>query len=618
MKAFAIDSYKSALHEAEVPEPTVGELDVLVDVRAASVNQLDVKILEGEFKQILPYKVPLILGHDLAGVVTAIGAKVTRFAIGDEVYGKARDHHIGTFAEKIAVNEADLALKPMSTTFEEAASLPLVALTAWQSLVELGNVQPGQKVLIHAGAGGVGTMAIQLAKHLGAFVATTASARNADQLTALGADLVIDYRTDDFSTVLSDYDFVLDSLGGENLEKSLHVLKRGGIAVGISGPPTPSFAKAAGVNPVLRLAITGLSAKIRGLAKKLGVTYEFLFMRASGEQLTAIASLVDAGHLRPVVGKAFTFDQTPDAMAALAKGGVPGKIVVSRAGSVGEAPPVVTAYAQAPAKTLTVGSDTFAYRELGPDGAVPVIFFGHLAATLDNWDPRIVDAIAQHRHVITFDQLGVGASSGKVPATLEEAAADAYRFITGLGYSTVDVLAFSMGGMIAQDLAVAHPELVRKLVLTGTGPRGGKDMDKVVGTTYWDVLRATLSGKDSKVFLFFNRNDTGKAAARAYLDRLKERAFDRDAPITLSSFRTQLTAIARYGSSAPSDLSVIAGPTLIANGDNDRMVPSVLSKDLHRRLANSTLVIYPDSGHGGIFQYHEQFAPLASEFLKES
>ncbi|MFZ2163971.1 MAG: alpha/beta fold hydrolase [Propionibacteriaceae bacterium] len=618
MKAFIIDSYKSALHEAQVPEPTVGDLDVLVDVRAASVNPLDVKIAEGVFKTSLAYRMPLILGHDLAGVVAAVGSKVTRFAVGDEVYAKAADFHIGTFAERIAVAEADLALKPASLTFEEAASLPLVALTSWQALVVIGNVSPGQRVLIHAGAGGLGSQAIQLAKHLGAFVATTASARNSDELKALGADLVIDYRSQDFSTLLSDYDVVLDSLGGETLDKSLRILKRGGIVVSVSGPVTPKTAATMGLNPILRLAVTALSAKIRRLARKLGVRYEFLFMSANGQQLSDIARLVDAGALRPVVGKVFPFSETPDAMAALIKGGIPGKIVTTRAGSLSEAQPVVTNYAQAPAKTLTVGSDTFAYRELGPAGAVPVIFFGHLAATLDNWDPRIVDAIAQHRHVITFDQLGVGASSGKVPATLEEAAADAYRFITGLGYSTVDVFAFSMGGMVAQDLAVAHPDLVRKLVLTGTGPRGGKDMDKVVGTTYWDVLRATLSGKDSKEFLFFSRNAAGKAAAGAYLDRLKERTFDRDAPIALSSFRTQLNAIARYGRSAPSDLSVIAGPTLIANGDNDRMVPSVLSEDLHRRLANSTLVIYPDSGHGGIFQYHEQFAPLASEFLKES
>ena len=278
--------------------------------------------------------------------------------------------------------------------------------------------------------------------------------------------------------------------------------------------------------------------------------------------------------------------------------------------------PIITSYAAAPAKTIAVGRDTFAYRELGPAEEIPVIFFCHLAATLDNWDPRIVDAIAQHRHVITFDQLGVGASSGSVPDTLEEAAEDAYRFITALGYSTIDVFSFSMGGMIAQDLAVAHPGLVRKLVLTGTGPRGGKDMDKVVATTYWDVLRATVTRRDSKEFLFFNQDAEGKAAGRAFLARLAERTTDRDKPIALKAFQTQLKAIARYGRSAPSDLSTIQGPTLIANGDNDRMVPSVLSHDLHRRLKDSELIIYPNSGHGGIFQHHERFAPVAAEFLR--
>ncbi|MBU5422170.1 alpha/beta hydrolase [Cellulomonas hominis] len=277
--------------------------------------------------------------------------------------------------------------------------------------------------------------------------------------------------------------------------------------------------------------------------------------------------------------------------------------------------PVVTSYTEAPACTIRAGGDTFAYRELGLTGGVPVVFFVHLAGTLDNWDPRIVDAVAAHRHVITFDQLGVGASSGTVRGTLEEAADDAYTFITALGYDTIDIFSFSMGGMIAQDLVVKHPGLVRRLVLTGTGPRGGKDIDKVVGTTYWDTLRATLTRSDPKEFLFFNRDPEGKRAAKAFVARLKERTVDRDKDIKLAAFRTQLKAIQRYGRSAPSDLSVITHPTLIANGDNDRMVPSVLSEDLHRRISGSELIIYPNSGHGGIFQYHEQFAPVAVDFL---
>jgi len=277
--------------------------------------------------------------------------------------------------------------------------------------------------------------------------------------------------------------------------------------------------------------------------------------------------------------------------------------------------PVITSYAAAPARTVTTAGTTYAYRELGPQGGIPVVFFVHLAATLDNWDPRIVDAIAKNRHVITFDQRGVGASTGKVPRTIEEAADHAYEFVTALGFDTIDVFSFSMGGMIAQDLIVKHPDLVRRLVLTGTGPRGGKDIDKVIGVTYWDILRATLTRSDPKEFLFFNRNDAGKLAGKAFVKRLGERTADRDKEIGITAFRTQLKAIARYGRSAPSDLSRFTQPTLIANGDHDRMVPSVLSEDLHHRIKGSELIIYPDSGHGGVFQYHEKFAPVAAEFL---
>lgn len=280
--------------------------------------------------------------------------------------------------------------------------------------------------------------------------------------------------------------------------------------------------------------------------------------------------------------------------------------------------PVITSYAHAPAKSIAVGDITYAYRELGPKEDIPVIFFVHLAATLDNWDPRIVDPIAEKRHVITFDQRGIGASTGVVPSTIEEAADHAYEFITALGYDEVDIFSFSMGGMIAQDLVVKHPSLVRRLVLAGTGPRGGKDMDKVVGTTYWDLLRAAVTRSDPKEFLFFNRDDRGKRAAKAFVARLSERTVDRDTSISLKAFQTQLKAIQRYGRSAPSDLSKLTQPTLIANGDNDRMVPSVLSTDLHRRIAGSELVMYSDSGHGGIFQYHHQFAPVAVEFLTRS
>lgn len=276
---------------------------------------------------------------------------------------------------------------------------------------------------------------------------------------------------------------------------------------------------------------------------------------------------------------------------------------------------VITSYALAPARTIDAGGITYAYRELGPKGGIPVVFFVHLAGTLDNWDPRIVDAIAQNRHVITFDNRGVGSSTGSVPDSVEAMADDACTFIKALGFDTIDIFSFSLGGMVAQDLVVKHPELVRRLVLTGTGPRGGKDMDKVVGVTYYDILRATLTRSDPKEFLFFNRNATGKPAAKAFIKRLQERTIDRDTDMPLKGFRTQLKAIQKFGRSAPSDLSKLTQPTLIANGDNDRMVPTVLSEDLHRRIKNSTLVIYPDSGHGGIFQFHEKFAPVAAEFL---
>jgi len=329
MRAFVVTKYKEPLREADVPEPIVGAHDVLVRVEAAGLNPLDEKIRAGEFKQILRYKLPLIPGNDVAGTVIRVGAGVRGFKPGDEVYARPGQDRIGTFAERIAVAEGDLALKPASVSMHEAGSLPLVALTAWQALVERGRVRPGQNVLIHAGAGGVGSIAIQLAKHLGASVATTASGSNADFVRELGADTVIDYRTQDFEQRLAGYDLVLDSLGGENLEKSLRVLGPGGKAIGIAGPPDPAFAREAGLNPLLRLVIAGLSGKIRRQAKKLGVTYEFLFVRASGDQLRQITALVDQGAVRPVVARVFGFDQTPQALQSLSQGGIRGKAVIT-------------------------------------------------------------------------------------------------------------------------------------------------------------------------------------------------------------------------------------------------------------------------------------------------
>ncbi|MCR1160793.1 alpha/beta hydrolase [Paenarthrobacter sp. UW852] len=272
-------------------------------------------------------------------------------------------------------------------------------------------------------------------------------------------------------------------------------------------------------------------------------------------------------------------------------------------------------YLQVPAKTVTAGGVTYAYREMGPKGGVPVVFLIHLAGTMDNWDPRIIDPIAAKHHVITFSNRGVGVSTGTVPDSIDSMADDAATFIQALGYQQVDLFGFSLGGMIAQSLVLKHPGLVRKLVLAGTGPAGGEGIQKIMGTTYYDVLRGSLTRQDPKEFLFFNRNATGKPAARAFINRLKERTTNREAPIKLSAFQTQLKAIRRWGLSPSVDLGVITQPTLIANGDNDRMVPSVLSSDMHRRIPGSELVIYPDSGHGGIFQFHDRFVPVVLEFL---
>jgi len=251
------------------------------------------------------------------------------------------------------------------------------------------------------------------------------------------------------------------------------------------------------------------------------------------------------------------------------------------------------------------------------DGDDPAIVAKAIVAAATDPKPKLryTDPIAQEYHVIAFDNRGVGASTGQVPDSVEAMADDAYTFIRALGFDTVDVFSFSLGGMVAQALVVKHPDLVRKLILTGTGPAGGRDIDKVAGTTYLDILRAALTRSDPKEFLFFNRNATGKPAARAFVNRLKEPTVDRDAPITVKALQTQLKAIKKWGRSAPADLSKITEPTLIANGDNDRMVPSVLSEDLHRRIPGSELIIFPDSGHGGIFQFHDKFAPIAVQFL---
>jgi NADPH:quinone reductase-like Zn-dependent oxidoreductase len=330
MKAFILDSYGSnkRLRLGAMPAPALGDQDVLVEVRAASVNPLDSKIRAGEFKLILPYRLPLVLGNDLAGVVVRVGAKVRGFKPGDEVYARPDKDRIGTFAELIAMNEANVAMKPKNLTMEEAASIPLVALTAWQALVEIGKLKKGQKVLIHAGSGGVGTVAIQLAKHLGATVATTTSGANADFVKGLGADIVIDYRKDDFETILEGYDVVLNSLGKDTLEKSLSVLKPGGKLISISGPPDAQFAKANGLSWLLQQMTRILSFGIRRKSKHRRVSYSFLFMRASGEQLSKITALIEGGVIRPVIDRVFQFEATNEALAYVETGHSKGKVVV--------------------------------------------------------------------------------------------------------------------------------------------------------------------------------------------------------------------------------------------------------------------------------------------------
>lgn len=331
MRAFTVDRYGKTgndLRAANVPEPEVRENDVLVQIHAAGVNVLDAKIRAGEFKLILPYRLPLILGNDVAGVVVQVGARVRKFKPGDEVYARPDKDRIGTFAEFIAIHEDDLAAKPKNLTMEEAASVPLVGLTAWQALIEIAALRKGQKVFIHAGSGGVGTFAIQLAKHLGATVATTTSAANIDLVTSLGADIVIDYRKEDFETVLHDYDVVLNSLDNATLRKSLRVLKPGGKLISISGPPDPAFARESDITWILRPVMRVLSHQIRTAAKRRGISYSFLFMRASGAQLRDITSLIESEIIQPVMDRVFPFESTNEALAHVEKGRTKGKVVI--------------------------------------------------------------------------------------------------------------------------------------------------------------------------------------------------------------------------------------------------------------------------------------------------
>ena len=275
----------------------------------------------------------------------------------------------------------------------------------------------------------------------------------------------------------------------------------------------------------------------------------------------------------------------------------------------------LTTYRDAPTRMVSAAGADFAYRELGPDTGVPVILLTHLAAVLDNWDPRVVDGIAARHRVIAFDNRGVGASTGSTPATIEAMAADAVAFIRALRFDRVDLLGFSMGGMVAQVIAHDEPHLVRKLILAGTGPAGGEGITRVTRLSHLDTVRGLLTLQDPKQFLFFTRTAAGRRAGKAFLGRLKERTDDRDKRLSPLSYAAQLRAIHRWGKQQPMDLSVIQQPALIANGESDRMVPTNNSVDLANRLPHSDLKIYPDAGHGGIFQYHEEFVGAVLEFL---
>lgn len=331
MKAFTVKKYgkKEILHLTNVSEPTINENEVLVQIHSAGVNLLDSLVRNGEFKIFLPYKTPFILGHDMAGVVTKLGSKVSTFKVGDEVYARPADFEIGTFAEYISVNENNLALKPKNISFEEAASIPLVGLTSWQALVEIAKLQKGQKVFIQAGSGGVGTFAIQLAKHIGAYVATTTSSGNTDLVRSLGADIVIDYKTQDFATILKDYDVVLHSNRDKKvLEDSLKILKPGGTLVSLTGPATAEVAKQFGLAWHFQMIMNLLSMSVRRKAKKLNVNFNFLFMKSDGKALAEITKLIEAEKIRPVVDRVFPFEQTNEALSYVESGRSKGKVVI--------------------------------------------------------------------------------------------------------------------------------------------------------------------------------------------------------------------------------------------------------------------------------------------------
>lgn len=329
MRAMVIDRYgKVPMRLAEMPTPKIGEYEVLAEIHAASINPVDFKIRDGKVKLLVKYKMPLILGNDFSGVVAKVGAKVTRFKVGDEIYARPRKSKIGTFAEYIAIHEEDIALKPKNLSFEEAASIPLVGLTSYQALTDILQLQKGQKILIQAGAGGVGTFAIQLAKLMGATVATTASFAGASLVKSLGADEIINYKTEKFDEILKNYDAVFDTLGGEILEKSFEVIKRGGKIVSVSGLPNARFGKENGSGLFKTLLFSAASHKLTALEKKHNGHYTFLFMKPSGEQLRIIANFIETGKIKPIIDRVFSFEDAQNAMEYAELGRAKGKIIL--------------------------------------------------------------------------------------------------------------------------------------------------------------------------------------------------------------------------------------------------------------------------------------------------
>lgn len=329
MKALALTAYKQPPQWIDIPQPVPGVNQVVVKIAATAINPLDNMIVNGEFRQLFPYKLPQPLGNEFAGTVTAVGAGTTQFVIGDEVFARPDINRIGSFAEYIVVDESDLAAKPSNLSMEEAASLPLVLLTAIQAFTEKSTVRPDTKVFIQGGTGGLGSIAIQVAKHLGATVATTVSTANVELAAKLGADIVIDYRTQNYEDHLSDFDVVLDTLGGNETTRAMKVLAPGGTLISVVAAPDPSFAQQLG-KPFLRPVMWWLSRRQRKAAKAAGVNYRFLFMRASGEQLAAYIPAIESGAIQPLIGHTYQFEQLPEALQLSQSGrSNPGKIVVT-------------------------------------------------------------------------------------------------------------------------------------------------------------------------------------------------------------------------------------------------------------------------------------------------